>query len=39
LILNVDKERLKNAPGFDKDSWPDMATPSGEKTFINSMAI
>lgn len=25
LILNVDKERLKNAPGFDKDSWPDMA--------------
>ena len=25
LILDVDKERLKNAPGFDKDSWPDMA--------------
>ena len=24
-ILNIDKERLKNAPGFDKDHWPDMA--------------
>lgn len=27
LILNVSKERLKNAPGFDKDNWPDMADP------------
>lgn len=25
FILNVDKERLENAPGFDKDKWPDMA--------------
>lgn len=25
FILNVDKEKLKNAPGFDKDSWPSMA--------------
>lgn len=25
FILDVDKERLKNAPGFDKDNWPDMA--------------
>jgi len=25
LVLNVDKERLKAAPGFDKDSWPSMA--------------
>jgi sporulation protein YlmC with PRC-barrel domain len=25
FILNVDKEHLKNAPGFDKDDWPDMA--------------
>jgi len=24
-VLNVDKDRLSNAPGFDKDSWPDMA--------------
>lgn len=25
LILNVDKERLKDAPGFDKDHWPNFA--------------
>jgi sporulation protein YlmC with PRC-barrel domain len=25
LILNVDKEKLKNAPGFDKNHWPNMA--------------
>ncbi|HWR53705.1 MAG TPA: PRC-barrel domain-containing protein [Bryobacteraceae bacterium] len=25
LILNMDKQRLENAPGFDKDNWPDMA--------------
>ena len=25
LILNVDKSKLENAPGFDKDNWPDMA--------------
>jgi hypothetical protein len=25
FILDVDKEKLKNAPGFDKDNWPDMA--------------
>lgn len=24
FILNVDKERLKNAPGFDKDDWPNF---------------
>jgi len=23
FILDVDKERLKNAPGFDKDNWPE----------------
>ncbi|RZA25230.1 MAG: PRC-barrel domain containing protein, partial [Lysobacteraceae bacterium] len=25
MVLNVDKERLKTAPGFDKDAWPDMS--------------
>ena len=25
FLLNVDKERLKNAPGFDKNAWPRMA--------------
>lgn len=25
FLLDIDKERLKNAPGFDKDHWPSMA--------------
>ncbi len=25
FILNVSKDKLKGAPGFDKDNWPDMA--------------
>ena len=25
MVLNVEKERLKTAPGFDKDAWPDMS--------------
>lgn len=25
FILNVEKEQLENAPGFDKDNWPDKA--------------
>lgn len=28
FILNVEKDRLKSAPGFDKDEWPDMADRS-----------
>lgn len=24
LVLHVDRETLENAPGFDKDHWPDM---------------
>ena len=25
FVLDVDKDRLKSAPGFDKDHWPAMA--------------
>jgi len=25
FVLDVDKERLQTAPGFDKDAWPDMS--------------
>ena len=25
FVLNETKERLENAPGFDKDNWPNMA--------------
>lgn len=28
LRLNIDKESLKEAPGFDKDDWPDMSSLS-----------
>jgi sporulation protein YlmC with PRC-barrel domain len=27
LVLDVAKEKLKNAPGFDKGHWPNMADP------------
>lgn len=32
LVLDVPKERLKNAPGFDKDNWPDFAAPEFGET-------
>jgi sporulation protein YlmC with PRC-barrel domain len=25
FVLNISKDRLENAPGFDADRWPDMA--------------
>ncbi|MCY0853788.1 PRC-barrel domain-containing protein [Cupriavidus sp. D39] len=28
FVLNVEKASLENAPGFDKDQWPDMADQS-----------
>jgi len=28
FILNVPREKLDSAPGFDKDNWPDMADTS-----------
>jgi sporulation protein YlmC with PRC-barrel domain/Cu/Ag efflux protein CusF len=31
-VLNVDRERLKNAPGFDKNNWPNMADRSWAET-------
>ena len=31
FTLDVTKERLQEAPGFDKDEWPDMANPSWAK--------
>jgi sporulation protein YlmC with PRC-barrel domain len=24
FVLNIDKDELKNAPGFDRNTWPDM---------------
>jgi sporulation protein YlmC with PRC-barrel domain len=25
FLFNISKEKLENAPGFDKNNWPDMA--------------
>lgn len=32
LILNVKKEMLESAPGFDKDNWPNFADQAWGKT-------
>ena len=26
VVLNLEKSRLENAPGFDPDNWPDITT-------------
>lgn len=31
FLLDVDKARLKDAPGFDKSKWPDMSDPTWVK--------
>lgn len=31
FVLNVEKDRLKDAPGFDKDKWPNMLDGSWAK--------
>ena len=31
FIFDVSKESLENAPGFEKDDWPNMADPAWEK--------
>ena len=33
VLLNVDKESLKEAPGFDKDNWPQ----NPDRAFIDSV--
>jgi sporulation protein YlmC with PRC-barrel domain len=32
FVLDADKESLKNAPGFDKDHWPNTADPGWRST-------
>jgi sporulation protein YlmC with PRC-barrel domain len=31
FVMDVDKKRLENAPGFDKNNWPDTANPSWDR--------
>jgi sporulation protein YlmC with PRC-barrel domain len=33
FLLNINKDRLKNAPGFDKDDWPNLA----DKTLVHDL--
>jgi len=35
FVLDVDKATLENAPGFDKDNWPDMADPQWESQIFS----
>jgi sporulation protein YlmC with PRC-barrel domain len=48
FTLNVEKERLKSAPGFDKESWPNMADSTwakgihdyyGTKPYVHDSAV
>ena len=41
FILDVSKEKLENAEGFDKDHWPTMADPRGPRacTRITTSAL
>lgn len=32
LLMDTDEARLKEAPGFDTDNWPNMADPAWEKS-------
>ncbi len=32
FVLDADKERLENAPGFDKDNWPNMGDQQFQRT-------
>lgn len=33
VVIDVSKETLENAPGFDKDNWPDV----GDQTWVVDM--
>lgn len=33
FVLNIEKSRLEDAPGFDKDKWPNMA----DQTWANEI--
>ena len=35
FLLDVDKDQLKNAPGFNKDNWPDMSSADWSREVDN----
>ena len=34
FVLDVDEETLKDAPGFDKNNWPDMDASWAEEVYV-----
>lgn len=39
LVLDVAKDRLENAPGFDKNQWPNFADPTFRKSVSDHYAM
>ena len=39
FLLNVEKDKLKDAPGFDKDNWPNMADAQFQSTITSYYAV
>lgn len=39
FVLDVEKTTLENAPGFDKDDWPDMANESWGQTVYHFYGV
>lgn len=39
MIFNVTKERLENAPGFDKNNWPDFADRQWGESVYNYYGV
>jgi sporulation protein YlmC with PRC-barrel domain len=35
FLLDIDKKKLENAPGFDKGNWPDMADNTWAMTIFS----
>ena len=39
FVLNINKQRLEQAPGFDKDNWPDMTSDSWASTIYQFYGV
>lgn len=39
FVMNLDKDKLENAPGFNTDHWPDMANETWAKTIHSYYGI
>ncbi|MGJ8621021.1 MAG: PRC-barrel domain-containing protein [Methylophilaceae bacterium] len=39
FVMNISKEKLENAPGFDKDDWPNTADLNWQESIYNFYRI